>query len=59
MYVLQNKNNQDNYYIIKAKEKKLSCCNNDMTFGPMSLNEFRAKIKELKLPDELAHQRTF
>lgn len=53
MYVLQKKNEQENYFILIAKGQKLTCCNNDIIIGPLTLYEFKTKIFELRLPEEL------
>ena len=59
MYVLRKKSAKENYFIIIAKGQKLTCCNNDMIIGPFTLNEFKSKIIELGLPEELDHERIY
>ena len=59
IYVHQIKNNVSQYFVVRAKASKLKCCNGDTTIGPMTLMEFESKVKELGLPRELDHSKTF
>jgi hypothetical protein len=59
MYVVQHINKNENYFLIKARGEKLSCCNNDSLLGPFSMIEFKVVLKKLHLPENLPNKRNY
>lgn len=53
MYIIQKESIPNKYYIIKAREGHITCCNNDILIGPLSHNQFLEKIHLLRLPEKL------
>ena len=59
MYVSTTTSEVKAYYIIKAREGKLACCNQDILIGPLNINEFKRTIVKDRLPEKLEHSNTY